>query len=39
MFEYELRTNSHPERIDYLKKLIAGKDNIARNDGEIFISS
>jgi len=39
MFEYELRTNSHPERIDYLKKLAAGKDDIARNDGEVFAFS
>src|SRR6266536_303484 len=39
MLEYELRTNSHLERIDYLKKLAAGKDDIARNDGEVFAFS
>ncbi len=39
MFKYELRINSHPERINYLKKLIIEKDDIARNDGKIFISS
>ena len=39
MFKYELRTNSHPECIDYLKNLTTGKNDIARNDGEISISS
>jgi len=39
MFEYEFRANSHPERIHYLKKLIAEKDDIACNDGEVFIFS
>ena len=39
ILEYEFRTNSYPERIDYLKKLTTEKDDIARNDGEVSISS
>ena len=39
MLKYELRTNSHPERINYLKKLITKKDDIARNNDEVSASS
>ncbi len=39
ILKYEFRTNSHLERIDYLKKLTVGKDDIAYNDDKIFIFS
>src|SRR6266498_4797761 len=40
MLEYELRSNpDDAERINYLKKLAAGKENTARDNGEVFTSS
>src|SRR6266536_5394212 len=37
ILKYEFRINSYLECIDYLKKLAARKDDIARNDGKVSI--